>query len=180
MQIAIYGGSFNPPHVGHTMVASWLLWCELVDEVWLTPTYAHAFDKDLLPFELRVRMCAAMAGDVGPRVKVCEVERELPVPSYTIQTLRLLRERHEGADFRLVVGADILPQTPQWRSWDAIEAEFSPIVVGRGGYPELPGSPTFPTLSSTNIRGRLRRGESVSALVNASVVPLLDGCWSDP
>lgn len=180
MQVAIYGGSYNPPHVGHAMVASWLLWTGRADRVWLVPTYAHAFDKELLPFEQRVAMCRALAADVDPRVEVCEVERELPVPSYTIQTLRLLRERHPGWRFRLVVGADILPQTHLWREWGSIEAEFPPIVVGRGGYPPVEGAVTFPQVSSTEIRRRLRGGQPVDHLVNASVLPLIEGCWSSP
>ena len=45
MRIAVYGGSFNPPHIAHTMVASWLLWTEMVDEVWLVPVYRHAFEQ---------------------------------------------------------------------------------------------------------------------------------------
>ncbi len=178
MQVAIYGGSYNPPHVGHAMVASWLLWTRRAERVWLVPTYAHAFDKELLPFERRVAMCEALAADVDPRVSVCDIERALPAPSYTIQTLRLLRERHPEHRFRLVIGADILPQTSLWRSWDRIEAEFPPIVVGRGGYPPVEGAPRFPAISSTGIRRRLRAGEPVDHLVNASVLPLLEDCWS--
>jgi nicotinate-nucleotide adenylyltransferase len=175
--IAVYGGSFNPPHVGHAMVAAWLRWTARADEVWLTPTYAHAFDKELLSFGDRLAMCRALAASVGPQVKVCDVERRLPTPSYTIQTLELLRGEHPGARFRLVVGADILPQRHLWRSWDRIEAEFPPIVVGRGGYPPVPDAPTFPEISSTAIRDALRRGERVDHLVTAGVLPLLEGCW---
>ena len=59
MDVAVYGGSFNPPHIGHAMVAAWLLWTRRVEEVWLVPAFAHAFDKALRPFAARVEMVEA-------------------------------------------------------------------------------------------------------------------------
>lgn len=177
MQIAVYGGSFNPPHVAHAMVASWLLWTGLVDEVWLVPVFRHAFEgwhnKSLASFEDRLVWCRAMAEDVGPRVRVSDVERHLAVPSYTIETLRALESAHPEHTFRLVVGADALPTLPKWRAWAEIEASFSPIIVGRAGYPEVPGSLSFPALSSTEIRRRLEEGLSVEHLVTRRVASLL-------
>ena len=174
MDVAVYGGSFNPPHIGHAMVAAWLLWTRRVDEVWLVPAFAHAFDKELRPFALRVEMALAMAAEVDARVRVCTIERDLPVPSYTIHTLRALRGRHPQRRFRLVVGADVLPQTHLWRDWAGIEREFPPIVVGRGGYPDVPDAPTFPEVSSTDIRARLAAGRPAGHLVTAGVAALLE------
>jgi nicotinate-nucleotide adenylyltransferase len=173
LDVAVYGGSFNPPHIGHAMVAAWLLWTGRVDAVWLVPAFAHAFDKELRPFALRIAMAESMATEVDCRIRVCDIERALPVPSYTIQTLRALRERHPEHRFRLVVGADVLPQTHLWRDWAGIEAEFPPIVVGRGGYPPLPDAPTFPEVSSTAIRALLAAGVGVDHLVTAGVGALL-------
>lgn len=175
MRVAIYGGSFNPPHIGHAMVAAWLGWTDQVDAVWLMPTYRHAFGKSLLPFERRVALCQALAAEVGPHVRVCKLERELPEPSYTVDTLAALRRRHPEHRFRLVVGADILPDTPKWKDWPTIERLHTPIVVGRGGYPPIEGRPTFPEVSSTHIRARHDRGESVRDLVPKSVLELLEG-----
>ncbi len=178
--VAVYGGSFNPPHVGHAMVASWLLWTELVDELWLLPVYRHAFDglhdKKLTSFEQRCAWCEALADSVSPEVKVCRVEAELATPSYTIDTLRHLRAKFSDCQFRLVVGSDVLPQLPKWRDWESIEDEFSPIIVARAGYPtekEL-DSPVFPGVSSSEIRSRLEAGLDISHLVPASVLRLLN------
>lgn len=177
MRIAVYGGSFNPPHVAHAMVAAWLLWTDQVDEVWLVPVFRHAFEpwhgKTLAPFEERLRWCEAMAADVDPRVRVCPIERELPTPSYTVQTLRALREASPGHRWRLVVGSDVLSTLPKWRDWASIEAEFEPLVVGREGYPDAACPVSFPDVSSTNIRERLARGEPISQLVTRSVARLL-------
>ncbi|MCA9570212.1 MAG: nicotinate-nicotinamide nucleotide adenylyltransferase [Myxococcales bacterium] len=175
MRVAIYGGSFNPPHVGHAMVAAWLGWTSRVDRVWLVPTGSHAFGKRLLPFGLRVEMCEVLARCAGSHVDVCTIEAELPVPSYTIDTLRALAVRHPEHTFQLVVGADILPETPRWKAWDAIAREFEPIVVGRGGHGDVEGMPTFPEVSSTVIRARHDAGQDVSALVPSGVLALLEG-----
>ncbi len=175
MRIGVYGGSFDPPHVGHAMVAGWLLWTGRVDRVWLVPAFRHAFDKRSRPFDERVRLCRAMAADVdAERVGVEDIESGLPVPSYTLHTLRALRERHAGAHrLQLVVGADVLDQTEHWHAWELIQREFSPIVVGRVGWPEVPAAPSFPGVSSTAIRAALAEGRPVDHLVTAGVARLL-------
>jgi nicotinate-nucleotide adenylyltransferase len=169
MRVAVYGGSFNPPHVGHAMVAAWLRWTDHADEVWLLPTFAHPFAKDLAPWSDRLRMSEALAAAVGPWVRVCTLESELPVPSYTIDTLTELQRRHPEHTLRLVVGADILPETAEWRRWDEIVARFSPVVVGRQGWPTPRGAVDFPGVSSTEVRARIRRGDPVTHLLPAAV-----------
>ncbi len=169
MDVAVYGGSFNPPHVGHAMVAAWLSWTDTADQIWLVPAASHALRKALAPWSERVSMCAALAEMLGPRVQVCGIESELPAPSYTWVTLCELRARHPEHRFRLVVGSDTLEQTHLWHRWEDIEREFSPLVVGRAGYADAPGAPMFPDISSTSIREALARGEDVRHLVPAPV-----------
>lgn len=177
MRVAFYGGSFNPPHVAHAMVSAWLLWSDQVDEVWLVPVYRHAFegtqDKVLAPFAERVGWCRAMAKDVDPRIRVRTVESELPVPSFTIDTLNHLALKNPGHEFRLVVGADVLEQVDGWKDWAGICTHYSPIVVGRVGSAKVDDVPEFPGLSSTELRARLRREESVAGLVTSTVAKLL-------
>lgn len=172
MRVAVYGGSFNPPHVGHAMVAGWLRWTGVVDEVWLLPAFHHAFDKALAPFDRRVRWCEALATAVGPWVRVEPIEADLPTPSYTIDTLDALARRHPGASLRLVVGSDVLPALPQWKRWDRIEASYAPIIVERAGHPMVAGAlrPVFPAVSSTDVREALRAGVAVDALLPAAIV----------
>ncbi len=184
MRIAVYGGSFNPPHVGHGMVVSWLRWTNLVDAVWLVPVYRHAFegvhDKTLASFEERLGWCEAFAQDIGQGVAVCAVEAELPTPSYTIDTLRFLADRHPEHHFRLVVGADAIPHLPKWRDWEGISSAFAPVIVGREGYEGPDDSVAFPDVSSTEIRRRLKTGEPIGHLVTARVGRLLaKSAWLD-
>jgi nicotinate-nucleotide adenylyltransferase len=168
--VGVFGGSFNPPHLAHGMVAAWLLWTEQVDEVWMVPVYGHPFAKDLAPFGRRVAACRALAGLVSPKVGVDEVESRLPTPSFTLNTLRGLAQEHPGVALRLVVGADILPQTSSWYGWEEIVAGFAPIVVGREGAAEVEGAPTFPAISSTAIRAALAAGRPVEHLVPPRVL----------
>lgn len=174
MRVAVFGGSFNPPHVGHAMVAAWLGWVRRADEVWLVPTWQHAFDKALAPFAARVAACEELARLVGPQVRVSPIEAELPAPSYTIQTLDALAARHPQLRLRLVMGADTWAQRGLWHNFGRIEAEYDPIVVGRGAL-AAPDAPSFPDVSSTEVRRRLSAGEAVDAFVPPSVLRAWQG-----
>ena len=173
MRIGVYGGSFNPPHVGHAMVAGWLRWTERVDAVLFVPTFAHAFGKELAPFDLRVRMCAMLCADLGPWASVSRIESELGGTSYTVRTLDALAQAAPEHRFHLVVGADVVAQTALWREWDRIERVYAPILVGRAGHAPVPEAPEFPAISSTDIRARMAAGQSIAHLVPASVRRIL-------
>ena len=102
---------------------------------------------------------------------------ELPLPSYTVNTLDALSARHPEARFRPVMGADLLPDLPRWHQSARLQAEYAPIVVGRGGYPSPGEVVEFPAVSSTEIRRRLAAGEAVAHLLPAGVRPLVDGLY---
>ncbi|NOY26836.1 MAG: nicotinate-nicotinamide nucleotide adenylyltransferase [Oligoflexia bacterium] len=181
MRVAVYGGSFNPPHVGHAMVVAWLLWTRRVDAVWIVPVYRHAFegqhDKSLAPFDRRLAWCRAMAAELvlpgDDRIAVLDIEAHLPVPSFTIDTLRHLQGAHPGVELVLVVGADVVPQLPRWHDWAALRQEFPPLIVGRPGFPVPDQAVVFPDLSSSDIRARLRSGQPVGHLLPAGVADLV-------
>jgi len=165
--VALLGGSFNPPHVAHLMLAYWILATQDVGEVWLLPSYRHPFGKDLAPFDDRVRMCELAAREIRG-VAVCAAERELaddPLVGKTARTLEHLVAKHPDHDFAIVVGADILPDTAKWYRWDRVQALARVIVVGREGFPPVPGAPSLPAISSTEVRARIARGEDVTGLV---------------
>jgi nicotinate-nucleotide adenylyltransferase len=181
--VAIFGGSFNPPHLAHQMVCLVALETEPVDEVWMVPTYQHAFGKALAPFADRVAMCRLAAAAFGGRVVVSEIEQELgaqeakkdPVGvSRTFHTLTALGARHPDLAFRLLVGEDILAETHLWHRWDDIVAMAPPIVVGRSG--ALAGSVfDLPAISSTDVRARIARGETAVPLVSRPVMDYIAG-----
>src|SRR5580704_15507761 len=120
MKVAVFGGSFNPPHVGHVLACALVLSTEDVDRVLVVPAYKHAFAKALVSFEDRARMCELAMASM-PQVEVSRVEQELGGESLTIRTLEHLAQAHADWRLRLVIGADILPETPRWASFDRVQ-----------------------------------------------------------
>jgi len=170
--IAVYGGSFDPPHVAHVLCAAYVLSAEAVDEVLVVPTFSHALGKEPgASFEHRFRMAELAMGEL-PRARVSRIEEELGGKSRTLTTLEALQKRHPDATFRLVIGADILAETHLWHRWDRVAELAPPIVIGRPGVAndqddEHPDDRPLarPEVSSTDIRARLAEGRPVDGLV---------------
>jgi nicotinate-nucleotide adenylyltransferase len=176
--VALFGGSFNPPHVAHQLVALYILETQPVDELWFVPTYAHPFGKPLEPYEHRIAMCEIACAALGPRAKVSRAEEELAlrpgfVSSRTIDLIdHLLAGGHQ---LRFVIGTDILAETHKWHRWDDVVAKAPLIVVGRAGHELPPGSVatniTMPSISSTRIRELLAtRDPEVTGLLPRDVM----------
>lgn len=177
-RVALFGGSFNPPHVAHQLVALYILETQAVDELWFVPTYAHPFGKPLAPYEHRVAMCELTIAALGPRVRVSRAEEELAqrpgfVSSRTLDLVNHLAD--QGHDLNLVIGTDILGETQKWYRWQDVVARAPLIVVGRAGHALPPGSVdtgiTMPEISSTRIRELLAaRDPEVGGLLPKQVL----------
>lgn len=164
-KIGLFGGSFNPPHICHTLTSVWAMQTHQLDEIWWIPTYKHAFDKALQPFEVRVRMCElALKYIQGARIS--KIEQELAGESRTIDTVIALSERHPDHDYSLIIGSDILGETEHWKDWDGLMERVRLIVIGRAGHQgdAHPESTEFrlPNISSTRIRGALSQADYAS------------------
>jgi nicotinate-nucleotide adenylyltransferase len=171
MEIALLGGSFNPPHVGHLMAAVYVRATLGADEVWLLPSFAHPFGKPLAPFEDRVAMCEAMAADTGPWLKVSRVESQVGGEGRTIELLDYLLPKRPSDRFRFVIGSDILADLPKWKEWERVQRLVTVTVLHRAGYPapEAVGPP-LAQVSSTEIRRALEAGQEPQGLVPRSVL----------
>lgn len=170
MTIALFGGSFNPVHVAHQLVALYVLETQPVDELWFVPTFAHVFGKDLVPYEHRVAMCELAAAALGPRAKVSRAEEELARRPGFVASRTLDLIEHVGGDVRLVIGSDILAQIDQWYRWDEVARRAWPIVVARPGYPGG-GEVAITDISATRVRELLAaRDPAVEALLPAPVL----------
>lgn len=157
MRSAIYGGSFDPPHVGHVLAAAYVLCIGVVDRVLVVPVFDHAHDKSLSDFTLRAQLCQAAFG-ADPRVEVCLIEEHLPRPSYTLRTILALRELYPDDDFRLIMGADVLAETEKWHRFDEVISLAPPLVLGRIGAQQDAAPPALlPDVSSTEVREWIRR-----------------------
>lgn len=134
MRIGIFGGTFDPVHVGHLILAERCREDAGLDEVWFLPSYKppHKSDRELTRFEQRCEM-VTLATTGQPFFRMEPIERELPPPSYTTQTLAELKDRHPDHTFALVLGADCLPDLPGWHQPQRILEQADLIVVPRPG-----------------------------------------------
>lgn len=171
MQVALLGGSFNPPHVGHLLAAHYVRATQGVDEVWLMPTFRHPFGKRSEDFEHRVSMCERMCQDAAGWMKTSRVESEVGKDGRTVDTLDFLLTRHPGYHFSLIIGSDILKDLPNWKDFDRIRRMARVLVLYRAGHPaEGTVGPPLAEVSSTEIRERLARGEQPTDLVPERVL----------
>ena len=167
-RVAIFGGSFNPPHVGHVLAVAYVLACVELDRVLVVPTYRHPFAKSNAPFDDRMEMCRLAFADFA-RVEVSSVEADLGGESRTVRTLEHLRAQHPRWAMRLVVGGDVVHELDRWSEPERVRALAPPIVLGRIGYtlpPHLEDAPrVLPDVSSTDIRHAIARGDLESTLL---------------
>lgn len=127
----VYGGSFNPIHIGHTGMATELAGRGLVDEMWLIVSPQNPLkDSGLWDDDLRLQL-ARIATEGIQRVKVSDVEFHLPRPNYMITTLETLSAKHTDREFVLVIGMDNWNCFHRWHKWDDILSRYRIIVLPR-------------------------------------------------
>jgi nicotinate-nucleotide adenylyltransferase len=165
MRIALYGGAFNPPHLGHYKLVRYLLRGGMFDRIMVMPTAVppHKTLSYDMPFNHRLRMCRDLFRDL-PGITVSDIESRLPAPSYTVQTLRAVMNSTDR--FSLIIGEDQARDFPAWKNADTIRQMVSVLVFRRTagnnaddigpGFTVL-NNPGFPGKSS-QIRDDLARG----------------------
>ena len=128
----IFGGSFNPIHMGHTAFAQELVATGVVDEMWLvvSPRNPLKADDILWDDNLRLRLARVALEDVSG-VEVSDVEFSLPRPSYMVTTLGTLQERYPEREFVLVIGQDNWDCFHSWYHWEEILDNYRVIVIPR-------------------------------------------------
>lgn len=179
MNIVLFGGSFNPPHLGHSFVISQAF--ELIpnlDELWLLPDYHHTFAKEshFAPANHRVNMAKFLTTD-HVRVESCAIDQQMT--GSTREHLDYLQQHYPEHSFSFLIGSDNLIKFNHWVSWEELLERMPFYVYPRAGYPTKPlyphmtalDSPTqiISNLSSTLIRGRLKAGLSITPFVPAKV-----------
>ena len=133
MRIGLLGGSFNPAHEGHAHVAALARRRMRLDQVWLLVSPGNPLKPSAGMAPLPERMAGARALADGRRVVATAIEAAWRT-NYTIDTMRLLRQRFPNARFVWVMGADILEQLPRWRRWRDITSHLSFAVLPRPTY----------------------------------------------
>ena len=184
MRIGIFGGSFNPIHVGHISLARQLRQLAGLDEVWLMVSPQNPLKQgsnDLLDDRLRYLLARiALHGEEG--IKACDYELHLSKPSYTWNTLQHLRQDFPNNTFVLLIGGDNWQHFHRWYKADDIMREYQIVVYPRRG--SETDTTTLPStvkivntklidISSTEIRQRVQQGESIKEMVPSSIEPLV-------
>ncbi|GAB4580011.1 MAG: nicotinate-nucleotide adenylyltransferase [Anaerolineales bacterium] len=191
MRIGIFGGTFDPPHLGHLILASEAHHqCQLDRVLWvLTPHPPHKPDQPITPLEVRLAMVQACIAD-APEFELSTVDMDRPPPHYAVDTVQFLRAQHPQADLLYLMGSDSLLNLHTWhrpldfiRGCDGIgvtrrsdEEIDLPALEAR--LPGLAGKVQFVVsmilgISSTEIRHRLRSGGPVRYYVHPKVYKLL-------
>jgi len=168
-EIALFGGSFDPPHVGHLLAAAYVLATEPIDELWLVPVFQHPFAKPLVgSYDHRVTLSEKVAQEL-PRTRVSRAEQESG-ETRTVDLLEWLHRQSPQHRWSLVLGTDLDTEKPQWKRFDRIQQLARLITVQRGGHTTESGGAVIPEVSSTEIRRLLKQGADVSRLVPRAVL----------
>ncbi len=188
MRIGILGGSFDPPHVGHSIVANHVLKYTPIQEVLLMPCFKHAFNKKLTPAKDRLRMVKSLEVN---HIKVSDYEIKKKEISLSIETLRFFKKKYPTDSFFWIIGSDQLPDFHKWDNWQEMLTLFGLVIVPRSILPstlenqikqylylnEIPSNIFFinnpdvvlTNISSTLIRERIQSRKSIADLVHKNV-----------
>jgi nicotinate-nucleotide adenylyltransferase len=166
-KIALFGGSFNPPHLGHLAVLRELAKNPDFDEIWVVPVCHHAFAKDLADFDVRLELLRLLIDEVGSKkLKISTVERDLgKTPNTTFDTVTHLKKQHPHSDFVIVMGSDAKKDLPRWHRYEELKRLADFHFVTRKGYEES----DMPEVSSSQIRERLKKGEDITKLTTRKI-----------
>lgn len=177
MRIGILGGSFDPPHLGHLLVACQTKEIMNLDQVWLMPYFAHSWDSTVSSPQDRFEMTKLIQ---EKDIIASDEEIKIPAKNYTIDTIKHLKEKYSH-DFFWIIGSDTLLEFKKWKEYKKLMKEITFFVFPRNGYP-LPkilpsnfravSSPDIITsdISSGIIRNRLTKGLSVEKLTPPPVL----------
>jgi nicotinate-nucleotide adenylyltransferase len=184
-RIGLYFGSFNPVHIGHVAIAGYMTEFAGLDQIWFVVSPHNPLKKKetLLADHHRLYMAQLAIGD-NDKLRTCDIEFRLPVPSYTIDTITYLDEKYQNNDFCLVMGEDNLRTLHKWKNADELVKKCPIYVYPRPGTAR-PASPILNKLlsdaeiynekaphmeiSGTFIRNGIKTGKDMSYFLSPEV-----------
>lgn len=182
MKLGIFGGTFDPPHVGHLIVAQDALLRLELERVLFVPaaTPPHKMQRAVSPAEVRLALLERAIGD-DARFEIADLELRRAGPSYTVDTLRELRKSRPAAELYFLVGVDQFRELSTWRAPEEVARLARLVVLSRGesdiaglaGPPHLPLTVSRVDVSSTEIRRRVAAGEPIRYLVPPGVEEMI-------
>jgi len=166
MRVGVFGGTFDPVHQGHLVLAEQCREQGPLDQIWFIPASRppNKLAQSLTRFEQRVEMLSlAIAGN--PAFRIDELEKERTGPSFTVDTLAQLQQRHPGDEFWLLVGSDTLIDLPHWHEPQRLVALVGLMVMARPG---------TPVLSASELQAQLGLSTETPVRLKVAQTPLLD------
>jgi len=186
MNVGLFFGTFNPIHVGHLIIANHLVEFSDLEEVWLVVTPLNPFKNKstLLENHHRLEMVHKATHEYS-KLKPCDIEFNLPQPSYTINTLTYLKEKHPTYNFNLIMGEDNLKNFHKWKNYEAILDDYAIYVYPRISKEETPTifqnhskiqkiAAPIVEISATFIRNAIKSGKNVRAMLPEAAWKYLD------
>jgi len=173
MQIGLYFGSFNPIHVGHLIIANYIANNSSLDQIWfvVSPQNPLKNSQNILnKFHRKYLIDIAIDGE--KKLKTSTIEFNLPIPSYTIDTLTYLKEKHSDCYFTIIMGSDSLQNISKWKNYEHLLENYPIVVYERPGFKAeaifknitILKAPMLDVSSST-IRKMIQDGQSIKFLV---------------
>ena len=174
MKIGLYFGSFNPIHIGHLIVASYVANHTEMQQVWFVVSPQNPLKpSSVLLNEYHRLHLVHMAVEEDLRLKASDVEFKLPRPSYTIDTLTYLQEKYPQHKFSIIMGSDSFQNLPRWKNFEQLVKNYPFIIYKRPGF-EVTGmlnatvtilhAPQL-EISATEIRDNIKSGKTIRYIV---------------
>lgn len=191
-KIGLFFGSFNPIHIGHLILANYILENSDMDELWFVVSPQNPFKekKSLLKDHNRLDMVEIAIRNY-PKMRASNVEFSLPTPSYTVDTLTYLNEKYPDYSFSLIMGEDNLKSLHKWKNYEILLKNHHIIVYPRVSKNDAPNSETVSglknhenislidapiiELSATEIRNMIKDNKNVRPMLPPEVFEYLDG-----
>jgi nicotinate-nucleotide adenylyltransferase len=179
MKIGLFFGSFNPVHMGHMILANYMLEFTDLEQIWFVVSPHNPLKKkdSLLNERQRLHM-VELAIDNNDQLKACDIEFKLPQPSYTINTLVHLKEKYPKHKFSLIMGSDNLESFHKWKNYEEILKHYFIYIYPRpnhdGGilsthdHVKITAAPLI-EISSTDIRHAIKSKKNIPYFVPAAV-----------
>jgi nicotinate-nucleotide adenylyltransferase len=183
MKIGLLFGSFNPVHVGHMVIANYMLEFTDLDKLWFVVTPHNPLKKkaSLLADHHRLELVNRAIGD-NSRMKASDIEFKLPRPSYTVNTLAYLKDKFPKNNFVLIMGTDNLVTLHKWKNYEVLLEQYEIYVYPRPGDKDLPfrdhphvniTQAPLMDISSTFIRDAIKKKKDVRYFLPEEVAKYL-------